>query len=70
MFTKNEKIKNVVTDSLFALLILTLGVRAGGEALDAASLKNAGAGAVKGLKAVLKGKDLATLLTKIADAAV
>ena len=70
LFTSNEKTKRIVTDSLYALLILTLGVRAGGEALEAASLKKAGAGAVKGLKAALKGKDLATLLKQIAKAAV
>tara|TARA_R100000541_G_scaffold10560_1_gene18439 strand:+ start:6152 stop:7159 length:1008 start_codon:yes stop_codon:yes gene_type:complete len=69
VFTDDPKVIKIVTDSLYALLILTLGVRAGGEALEAASLKNAGAGAVKGLKAALKGKDLATLVKDIASAA-
>ncbi len=68
-FTKDKKVIAIVTDSIYALLILTLGVRAGGAALEAASLKNAGAGAVKGLKAALKGKDLATLIKDIASVA-
>lgn len=68
-FTKDKKVIAIVTDSIYALLILTLGVRAGGAALEAASLKNAGAGAVKSLKAALKGKDLATLIKDIASVA-
>ena len=70
LFTKNEKTKRIVTDSLYALLILTLGVRAGGGAIQSMDKGNLASGSVSSLKAALKGKDLATLLKQIAKAAV
>ena len=66
LFTKDDKVKKIVTDSLYALLILALGVKAGGGALQSLSKGNVSAGTVSGLKAALKGKDLSTLIKDIA----
>ncbi len=62
LFTKDEKAKNMVTDGLFALLLLGLGAKAGTEAFSAVRKSNLISGGVSGLKAALKGKDLATLI--------
>ena len=70
LFTKDPKIKKIVTDSLFALLILSLGVKAGGGAVESLSKGNVASGTVSGLKAALKGKDLSTLIKDIAGAVV
>ena len=66
LFTKDVKTKKIITDSLYALLILALGVKAGGGALQSLSKGNVSAGTVSGLKAALKGKDLSTLIKDIA----
>ena len=68
LFTKDIKTKKLVTDSLFALLILALGVKAGGDAVNVLSKGNIGSGTISGLKAALKGKDLSTLIKDIAGA--
>ena len=68
LFTKDIKTKKLVTDGLFALLILALGVKAGGDAVKVLSKGNVGAGTISGLKAALKGKDLSTLIKDIAGA--
>ena len=62
LFTKDEKAKTMVTDGLFALLLLGLGAKAGTEAFSAVRKSNLISGGVSGLKAALKGKDLATLI--------
>ena len=62
LFTKDEKTKTMVTDGLFALLLLGLGAKAGTEAFSAVRKSNLISGGVSGLKAALKGKDLATLI--------
>jgi hypothetical protein len=62
LFTKDEKAKNMVTDGLFALLLLGLGAKAGTEAFSAVRKSNLISGGISGLKAALKGKDLATLI--------
>jgi hypothetical protein len=69
LFTKDEKSKSLVTNSLYALLILGLGLKAGGSALQSLSKGNISAGTISGLKAALKGKDLSSLLKDIASAA-
>mgnify|MGYP003133827280 CR=1 FL=1 len=69
LFTKDEKTISVVTNSLYALLILGLGLKAGGGALQSLSKGNISAGTVSGLKAALKGKDLSSLVKDIASAA-
>ena len=66
LFTKDAKTKKIVTDSLYALLILALGLKAGGGALQSLSKGNVSAGTISGLKAALKGKDLSTLIKDIA----
>ena len=68
LFTKDEKAKKLITDGLFALLILALGVKAGGDAVNVLAKGNVGAGTVSGLKAALKGKDLSALIKDIAGA--
>jgi|TARA_R100000482_G_scaffold124405_1_gene77122 hypothetical protein len=70
LFTKDDKTVNIVTNSLYALLILGLGLKAGSGALQSLSKGNISAGTVSGLKAALKGKDLSTLIKDIASAAV
>ena len=62
LFTKDEKTKTLVTDGLFALLLLGLGAKAGTEAFSAVRKSNLISGGISGLKAALKGKDLATLI--------
>ncbi len=69
LFTKDEKTKNMVTDGLFALLLLGLGAKAGTEAFSAVRKSNLISGGVSGLKAALKGKDLATLIQDTISAA-
>jgi len=68
LFTKDPKIKKIVTDSLFALLILSLGVKAGSDAVNVLAKGNVASGTVSGLKAALKGKDLSVLIKDIAGA--
>jgi len=62
LFTKDAKTKTLVTDGLFALLLLGLGAKAGTEAFSAVRKSNLISGGISGLKAALKGKDLATLI--------
>ena len=62
LFTKDEKQKSLVTDGLFALLLLGLGAKAGTEAFSAIRKSNLITGGVSALKAALKGKDLAKLV--------
>ena len=66
VFTKNAKTKSIITDSLFALLLLGLGAKAGTEAFSALKKSNVAASSISGLKAALKGKDTATLIKDIA----
>ena len=66
LFTKDPKSINLVTDGLYALVILSLGVKAGSGALQSLSKGNIASGTVSGLKAALKGKDLSTLIKNIA----
>ena len=68
LFTKDPKTKKIVTDSLFALLILSLGVKAGSDAVNVLAKGNVASGTVSGLKAALKGKDLSVLIKDIAGA--
>lgn len=65
LFSKDPKTKKVITDSLFALLILSLGVQAGGGAVESISKGNVTSGTISSLKAALKGKDLSALIKDI-----
>lgn len=69
LFTKDAKTKTMVTDGLFALLLLGLGAKAGTEAFSAVRKSNLISGGISGLKAALKGKDLATLIQDTISAA-
>ena len=66
LFTKDKKTINLVTDGLYALVILSLGIKAGSGAFQNLSKGNIATGTVSGLKAALKGKDLSTLIKNIA----
>ena len=62
------QLHEIITDSLFALLILSLGVKAGSDAVNVLAKGNVASGTVSGLKAALKGKDLSALIKDIAGA--
>ena len=58
---------NTVTNSLYALLILTLASIAGGGALSKALIGDSVGSSLSALKVALKGKDLSTLAKDIAS---
>jgi hypothetical protein len=66
LFTKDDKTKKLVTNGLFALLLLSLGIKAGSEAFSAIEKSDAIAGSISGLKAALKGKDIKVVLKDMA----
>ena len=66
LFVKDEKAKKQITDILFTLLLLGLGAKAGTEAFNSLKSSNVVAGSVSGLKAALKGKDIASTIKSIA----
>ena len=66
-FTKDERMINTVTNSLYALLILTLASIAGGGALSKALVGDSVGSSISALKVALKGKDLSTLAKDIAS---
>ena len=66
LFTKDQKTKALITDSLFVLLLLGLGARAGTEAFNSLRKSNVVAGGLSSLKAALKGKDIISIIKNIA----
>ncbi len=58
IFTKNEKIKNTISDILYALIILLMAGQAGGDAIK--YLRKAGwlKGGLYSLKSLIKGKEV------------
>ena len=66
LFIKDQKVLDVTTDALYAAVILTLGVLAGGGAVQALLKGDLNKGALQTLKAALKGKDLNGLIRDIA----
>ena len=64
-FVKDEKTKSIVTDSLFALLLLVLGGTAGVDAYNSAATNNSTAAGMSALKLALKSKDLKTVVADI-----
>jgi len=64
--SKDQKVLDVTTDALYAAVILTLGVLAGGGAVQALLKGDLNKGALQTLKAALKGKDLNGLIRDIA----
>ena len=65
-FTKDESEINMVTNSLFLILILVLAVLAGGGAVSYFLKGDATSASISSLKAALKGKDLNVLIKDIA----
>lgn len=70
LFTKDPKAVNIIADSLYAIVILSLGVKAGGGAVNSLMKGNIASGTLDGIKAALKGKDLGTLIKNISSTAV
>ena len=64
-FIKDEDKKDLITNSLFILLLLGLGLKAGKEAFTALKQSQAVSAAIPGLKAALKGKDIVSILKNI-----
>ena len=62
IFTKDEKKKKIISDILYAIVIFLMAGQAGGEAV--AYLKKASylKGGIAGLKAAIKGTEVATIL--------
>tara|TARA_R110000823_G_scaffold235212_1_gene361280 strand:- start:445 stop:1005 length:561 start_codon:yes stop_codon:yes gene_type:complete len=70
MFTKDEKKKNMISDILYAIVILLMAGQAGGNAVS--YIKKAGyiKGGLYGLKAAVKGGEVATILKNVVQTAV
>ena len=70
MFTKDEKKKNMISDILYAIIILLMAGQAGGSAVS--YIKKAGyiKGGLFGLKAAVKGGEVATILKNVVQTAV
>ena len=64
-FVKDEKKKNLITNGLFILLLLALGLKAGKEAFTALKRSQVVSAALPGLKSILKGKDIVGILKNI-----
>ena len=70
IFTKNEKKKTMISDILYAIVILLMAGQAGGNAVG--YIKKAGylKGGLYGLKAAVKGTEVATILKGVVADAV
>ena len=70
IFTKDEKKKKMISDILYAVVILLMAGQAGGNAVG--YIKKAGylKGGLYGLKAAVKGGEVATILKGVAQDAV
>ena len=70
IFTKNEKYKKVISDILYALMILGMAGQAGGDAV--AYIKKAGylKGGLYGLKSLVKGTEVAVILKGVVQDAI
>ena len=70
IFTKNEKYKKVISDILYALMILMMAGQAGGDAV--AYIKKAGylKGGLYGLKSLVKGTEVAVILKGVIQDAI
>jgi hypothetical protein len=66
LFTKDQKTKILITDSLFVLLLLGLGAKAGTDAFNSIKSSNVVSGSLSSLKAALKGKDIASIIKNLA----
>jgi hypothetical protein len=70
IFTKNEKSKKIISDILYAIVILLMAGQAGGNAVG--YIKKAGylKGGLYGLKSLVKGTEVAQILKGVVQDAV
>ena len=70
IFTKNEKYKKIISDILYAIMILLMAGQAGGDAV--AYIKKAGylKGGLYGLKSLVKGTEVAVILKGVVQDAI
>ena len=70
IFTKNEKYKKIISDILYAIMILLMAGQAGGDAV--AYIKKAGylKGGLYGLKSLVKGTEVAVILKGVVQDAL
>ena len=70
LFTKNEKTKKMISDILYAIVILLMAGQAGGNAVG--YIKKAGyiKGGLYGLKSLVKGTEVAQILKGVVQDAV
>jgi vacuolar-type H+-ATPase subunit E/Vma4 len=64
-FVKDKDKKEMITNGLFILVLLALGLKAGKEAFTALKQSSNVAAGISGLKAALKGKDIVSILKNI-----
>ena len=70
IFTKNEKYKKIISDILYALLILLMAGQAGGNAVDYIKKTGYLKGGLYGLKSLVKGTEVAQILKNVVADAV
>ena len=70
LFTKNEKKKKMISDILFAIVVLAMAGQAGGNAVS--YMKKAGylKGGLYGLKAAIKGTEVSNIIKNVVQDAV
>ena len=70
LFTKNEKKKKMISDILFAIVVLAMAGQAGGNAVS--YIKKAGylKGGLYGLKAAIKGTEVSNIIKNVVQDAV
>ena len=68
LFTKDSKNKRVIANSIFVLILLVLGWKAGAQALDHLTHAEGLEGGISTLKAALKGKDIQIAAADISSA--
>ena len=70
LFTKNEKKKRIISDILFAIVVLAMAGQAGGEAVNA--IKKAGylKGGLYGLKSAIKGTEVSNIIKNVVQDAI
>ena len=70
IFTKNEKYKKIISDILYALLILLMAGQAGGNAVDYIKKTGYLKGGLYGLKSLVKGTEVAVILKGVVQDAL
>ena len=65
IFVKDKKSLDLITNGLFAVLLLVLGGVAGANAYEAVKVNNVSTAGMATLKAALKGKDLQVVIADI-----